>query len=145
MCLPASCSSLPPTTTQASSGATFILLRSQFLQKIGFEFLEALCIGGGVKLIRPHNQSIFLVITIVAMAQAGLAKPIFAIEILSIIIGYTHFKRDPFGTDFIGNINQTGEHIFAQAASAKIWMHGDRRHMGLVDHEPEAGKADNRG
>ena len=51
---------------------------------------------------------------------------------------------DQFQPD-VNDLDQAGEHVLAQAASAKVRVHGDRGHVGLVDHQPEASKAHDRG
>ncbi len=116
----------------------------KFFIKRGFQFLESLFVGGRVYLFGPHNQGVFLVIAVVTMAQSCFAEAILAVKVLRGIVGDANFEGDPLRADLIGDIDQAGQHQFSQSQAAIIGMHGNRRDMRLINHQPQAGKANNR-
>ena len=68
----------------------------------------------GIDIVSCHDISIFIVITVVAASRAHHHESVFAIEVLSDIVGDAHLKCDSLGVDIIRHGNQRAELQFAE-------------------------------
>src|SRR5450759_1586348 len=112
---------------------------------VGLDPLQVGLVGtpdpGRVDRVRPHDDRVFAVVGVVALAPADDLEAECFVHAHGVVVGGAHLQSHPFRAHVVGGLDQAGEQDATVAAVLDVAAYSDRGDVGFVVHAPHASVA----